>query len=337
LATISASFPDAGFARAAMDSFQTGLFTACVAAGTFDTSMDLHGTTTGARGLTTPEILLGLVVVSLAPLSFAAQPPSNVTSPPSGVAASEPGVVREEYLIPEHPETRSGRVRYIPLRADPPPREEILIFEDSLNALSISNQGNWTHQDNSAKPTAWHLDTFYGCQNTAWWAGRIDSTWTFDSNRAGYDNNWIQYLQNGAWLDSLPVGQQAKLGFRHHVGLTATASGFYAPQGRAMRTLPVRYPELAEELRRQRVANLEMESSALFVLAGLAGLRSGTICAAYAQRTDGTFLEGAAKEAAEARCIDAGLAGIHLLREIDSGKRADPLTQWPEEAGGMSG
>jgi uridine phosphorylase len=107
-------------------------------------------------------------------------------------------------------------------------------------------------------------------------------------------------------------------GFRHHVGLTATASGFYAPQGRQMRTLPVRYPELADELRRQRVANLEMESSALFVLAHLAGLRSGTVCAAYAQRTDGTFLEGAAKEAAEARCIDAGLTGIHLLWQADT-------------------
>ncbi|HKR98303.1 MAG TPA: nucleoside phosphorylase [Candidatus Dormibacteraeota bacterium] len=110
-----------------------------------------------------------------------------------------------------------------------------------------------------------------------------------------------------------------QLGYRHHLGLTATAPGFYAPQGRAMRTLPVRYPELTEELRRQGVANLEMESSALFVLAGLAGLRSGTVCAVYAQRTDGTFLEGAAKEAAEARCIDAGLAGIHLLWERDSG------------------
>ena len=107
-------------------------------------------------------------------------------------------------------------------------------------------------------------------------------------------------------------------GHPYHVGLTATASGFYAPQGRAMRTLPVRYPELADELRRQRVANLEMESSALFVLAHLAGLRSGTVCAAYAQRTDGTFLEGAAKEAAEARCIDAGLAGIHLLWRVDT-------------------
>ncbi len=119
-----------------------------------------------------------------------------------------------------------------------------------------------------------------------------------------------------------------KLGVRHHVGMTATASGFYAPQGRAMRTLPVRYPELAEDLRRQRVANLEMESSVLFVLAGLAGLRAGTVCATYAQRVDGTFLEGAAKEAAEARCIDVGLAGIHLLWEIEHAEGGDPHAYW---------
>jgi uridine phosphorylase len=91
-----------------------------------------------------------------------------------------------------------------------------------------------------------------------------------------------------------------------------------------MRTLPVRYPDLAEELRRQGVANLEMESSALFVLAGLAGLRAGTVCVAYAQRTEGTFLEGAAKEAAEARCVDAGLTGIHLLWERDQQQDGDP-------------
>ena len=127
------------------------------------------------------------------------------------------------------------------------------------------------------------------------------------------------------------------LGVRYHVGITATASGFYAPQGRAMRTLPVRYPELAEELRRAGVANLEMESSALFVLAGLAGLRSGTICAAYAQRVDGTFLEGAEKEAAEARCIEAGLAGIHLLWEIDHREGGDPHASWSSLIGARSG
>jgi hypothetical protein len=67
-----------------------------------------------------------------------------------------------------------------------------------------------------------------------------------------------------------------------------------------------------------------MESSALFVLTSLAGLRAGTVCAAYAQRIDGTFLEGAAKEAAEARCIDAGLTGIHLLWVGDQEREGDP-------------
>jgi uridine phosphorylase len=108
-------------------------------------------------------------------------------------------------------------------------------------------------------------------------------------------------------------------GYAYHLGVTATAPGFFAPQGRAMRTLPVRYPDLTEELKRQGVLNLEMESSALFVLAGLAGSRAGTICAAYAQRTDGSFIEGADKEAAEARCIDAGLSGIHLVWGKDQG------------------
>ena len=128
-----------------------------------------------------------------------------------------------------------------------------------------------------------------------------------------------------------------QLGYRHHLGITATAPGFFAPQGRMMRTLPVRYPDLAEELRRQGVANLEMESSALFVLAGLAGSRAGTVCAVYSQRTDGSFVEDAAKEAAEARCIDAGLAGIHLLWTIDTDPGADPVQRWSQTMGRRGG
>jgi uridine phosphorylase len=126
-------------------------------------------------------------------------------------------------------------------------------------------------------------------------------------------------------------------GFAYHVGLTATASGFYAPQGRAMRTLPVRYPQLADELRSQRVANFEMESSALFILAGLAGFRAGTVCAVFAQRIEGTFPEGAAKEAAEARCIDAGLTGIHLLWEMDRQQDGDSRARWSSLIGRQGG
>ena len=62
----------------------------------------------------------------------------------------------------------------------------------------------------------------------------------------------------------------------------------------------------------------------------------GTVCAAYAQRTDGTFLEGAAKEAAEARCIDAGLAGIHLLWQVDTGG-GDTLAARGDQVGRQAG
>ena len=55
-------------------------------------------------------------------------------------------------------------------------------------------------------------------------------------------------------------------------GLTATAPGFYGAQGRPIQRLPIRYPDLAEEMTRQGILNFEMEASALLVLAGLGGL-----------------------------------------------------------------
>jgi len=51
---------------------------------------------------------------------------------------------------------------------------------------------------------------------------------------------------------------------------------------------------------------------------------------------DGTFLEGAAKEAAEARCIDAGLAGIHLLWQVDN-EGGDALAARGELVGRQAG
>src|SRR5439155_16867696 len=75
-----------------------------------------------------------------------------------------------------------------------------------------------------------------------------------------------------------------RLGHRYHLGITATAPGFFGAQGRPIPQLPIRYPDLAEDMARQRVMNFEMEASALLVLAGLAGCRAGVVCAVYAQR-----------------------------------------------------
>jgi uridine phosphorylase len=74
-------------------------------------------------------------------------------------------------------------------------------------------------------------------------------------------------------------------------GITVSAPGFYAPQGRQVRLRPA-FPDLNErmesfEWRGLRITNLEMESSALAGLAALMGHRAATICTIIAQRIAG--------------------------------------------------
>ena len=118
------------------------------------------------------------------------------------------------------------------------------------------------------------------------------------------------------------------LGHHTHLGVTATAPGFFGAQGRPIPHLPIRYPDLAEDMARQRVMNFEMEASALLVLAGLAACRAGVVCAVYAQRSTGRFVEGAQKEAAEAACVETGLESLRILAEMDRQKRRAASDQW---------
>jgi uridine phosphorylase len=119
-----------------------------------------------------------------------------------------------------------------------------------------------------------------------------------------------------------------RLGHRAHVGVTATAPGFFGAQGRPIPQLPIRFPDLAEEMARQRVLNFEMEASALLVLAGLARCRAGVVCAVYAQRSTGDFVTGDEKERAEAACVETGLEGLLILAEMDRQKRQAVAERW---------
>ena len=84
---------------------------------------------------------------------------------------------------------------------------------------------------------------------------------------------------------------------------------------------------------RQRVMNFEMEASALFVLAGLAGCRAGVVCAVYAQRTTGDFPTGAVQEAAEAACVETGLESLRILADMDRRKRDAATDRWRPSLG----
>ena len=124
------------------------------------------------------------------------------------------------------------------------------------------------------------------------------------------------------------VEAAARLGHRAHVGITASAPGFYGAQGRPIPQLPIRFPDLAAELASQRVANFEMEASALLVLATLAGCRAGVVCTAYSQRVSGAFLPEAEMGQAQAACIETGLEALRLLAEMDSAVRAAGALHW---------
>ncbi len=118
------------------------------------------------------------------------------------------------------------------------------------------------------------------------------------------------------------------LGLRHHTGISATAPGFYGAQGRPIPQLPIRYPDLADEMARQGVLNFEMEASAVLVLAGLGGCRAGAVCAVYANRRTGAFVEGDTRDKAEAAAIDTGLESLRVLARLDRQKALAGAARW---------
>ena len=84
-----------------------------------------------------------------------------------------------------------------------------------------------------------------------------------------------------------------RLGEGYFQGLTATAPGFYGPQGRELR-MGLAYPEnnrKMENFKYQgwRICNFEMESSALYGLGKMMGHHCLTICAVIANRVSEKF------------------------------------------------
>ncbi len=119
-----------------------------------------------------------------------------------------------------------------------------------------------------------------------------------------------------------------RLGHRYHVGITATAPGFFGAQGRPIPQLPIRYPDLAAEMTRQGILNFEMEASALLVLAGLGGCRAGVVCAVYANRRTGDFVVGEDQDRAEAAVMETGLESLLILAELDRQKSKAGAARW---------
>jgi hypothetical protein len=57
-------------------------------------------------------------------------------------------------------------------------------------------------------------------------------------------------------------------------------------------------------------------------------VRAGAVCAAYANRHKNVFIDTATKEAAESRCIEAGLKAVEVLRAMDAAKATAGGARW---------
>lgn len=82
-------------------------------------------------------------------------------------------------------------------------------------------------------------------------------------------------------------------------GITATAVGFYGPQGRVLR-LALQNPQLNNKLETfnyegHKITNLEMETAAIYGLSKLLGHKALSINAIIANRPNGTFSKNPAK------------------------------------------
>lgn len=118
----------------------------------------------------------------------------------------------------------------------------------------------------------------------------------YDSKAVLEEEMAAAFIDHTAWGEKLSApylvkasdSLEALLGDGMIKGITATAPGFYGPQGRILR-LPVAYPSQNDKLtsfnyQGQRITNYEMETSALYGLGKLLGHNTCTICAIIANR-----------------------------------------------------
>lgn len=137
----------------------------------------------------------------------------------------------------------------------------------------------------------------------------LDGLLNFYDNWQSINENEISeaFIKHTSWLPNLPYPYCVKSSdlllskFREgtHIGITATAPGFYGPQGRQLR-LKAAMPSLNDfltdfKMGEHRITNFEMETSALYGLGKLLNHQCLTACVIIANRIRKEFTSDYAK------------------------------------------
>ncbi|WP_456379618.1 nucleoside phosphorylase [Lutibacter sp.] len=115
--------------------------------------------------------------------------------------------------------------------------------------------------------------------------------------------NWSPRKSRPYIVKNSSILEKKLLSDKVFAGITATAGGFYGPQGRVLR-LPLQDPKLNSkidnfEFNGVKITNLEMETSAIYGLAKLLGHNACSMNAIIANRANGTFSENPYKPVEE--------------------------------------
>lgn len=118
----------------------------------------------------------------------------------------------------------------------------------------------------------------------------------------GFDEEIVEaFVKHTGWNEKLPYpycvkGSQKlldRIGFDMVKGVTASAPGFFGPQGRSVRA-QIEYPDLNTKIDSfkfgdRKITNLEMETSALYGFGQIMGHNMLTVCVAIANRITHDF------------------------------------------------
>lgn len=111
--------------------------------------------------------------------------------------------------------------------------------------------------------------------------------------------NWDQLKGKPYCIAAAPILQNVFENDNIFTGITATAPGFYGPQGRILR-LDIQDKNLNSkmdsfEINNLKITNLEMETAAIYGLSALLGHRALSLSAIIANRSSGTFSQNPEK------------------------------------------
>ncbi|HLP71701.1 MAG TPA: nucleoside phosphorylase [Bacteroidales bacterium] len=122
--------------------------------------------------------------------------------------------------------------------------------------------------------------------------------WLLDTDLSDYLVQYLEWPDTLSYPYSVNASKELMSIFNQEKfirGITISAPGFYAPQGRRLR-LETFDNEINNKLsefnfRGRTISNYEMESSALYGLSGLLGHKALTICLVIGNRVTGEFIQ----------------------------------------------